>query len=136
MTKVTALTEIDSVADEDVLYIWDASTPAAPDKKVPFSKIRPPGVRITNNLRYEGNVNIPALAAGVEGDATIVIAGAAVGDHLVFNLAAALPGNIAVLHAWVSAADTATVRFRNTHASAAYAGAAIACVALASRSTA
>jgi hypothetical protein len=134
MSKVTALTEIDAVADNDVMYIWDASTPSAPDKKVPFSKLRPSGVRITNNFRYEGNITIPALAAGVEGDATIAIAGAAVGDHLVFNLTAALPGNIAVLHAWVSAADTATVRFRNTHAANAYAGAAIACVALASRS--
>jgi hypothetical protein len=39
MTKVTDLTEIDALADNDYLYVWDASTPSTPDKKIPGSKM-------------------------------------------------------------------------------------------------
>lgn len=135
MTNVTALTEIDAIADNDVLYIWDASAPSAPDKKIPGQKLRPAGSKISNYFRFDGSIAIPALAAGVEGDATIAVAGAAVGDHVQFNLQAAPPANIAILATWVIA-DVVGVRFRNTHASVAYAGGSVACVALVTRSTA
>lgn len=132
MSKLTEKDEIDSVADGDLFYARDVSDPSKPDKKVPFSKIRPAGARVTHNFRFAGNIAIPALAAGVEGDATITVTGAVAGDHVSFNLQP--PASIAVLSSWVSANDTVSVRFRNTHASSAYAGGAVACVALVSRS--
>ncbi len=134
MSKITAKNEIDEVADNDLFYARDVSAPSDPDKRVPFSKIRPAGNRVTHNFRFAGNVAIPALAAGVEGDANITVTGAVVGDHAMFNLQP--PTNIAVLAFWVSANNTLTVRFRNTHASSAYAGGNVACVALVSRSVA
>ena len=135
MTKLMNLTnELSTLADNDYIYVYDASTPANPDAKAAAGLFRPIGAKITNHIRYEGNISAPALAAGIEGDATIAVVGAAVGDHLTFNLTTALPANLAILHAWVSASDVATVRFRNTHASTPYAGAALPCVALVSRS--
>lgn len=135
MTNVTALAEIDTLADNDILYVWDASTPSSPDKKIPGLKLRPDGARITAYRRFDGNIAIPALAAGVEGDATIAVLGAAVGDHVQFNFQASPPGNIAIVATWVIA-DTVGVRFRNTHASVAYAGGNVACMALVTRSAA
>lgn len=135
MSKLPDLTnEVTEIADNDYIYVWDASTPDNPDAKAMGAKLRPAGVKITNHLRYSGDITIPGLAAGVEGDATITVTGALEGDHVVFNIA--LPTNIAVLGSWVSAADTVTVRFRNTHASNAYSTDDIACLALVSRSTA
>lgn len=137
MTKLMNLTnELTELADNDYLYVYDASNPSNPDAKMPARLLRPAGVKITNHLRYEGNITAPALAAGVEGDATIAVTGALVGDHAVFNLTTALPASLAILHAWVSALGVVTVRFRNMHASAAYAGGALTCVALVSRSVA
>jgi hypothetical protein len=132
MTKITEKNEIDAIADGDLLYVRDVSDPSDPDKKTPFSKLRPSGNRITHNFRFAGNVAIPALAAGVEGDATVTVTGAVVGDHASFNIQP--PASIAVLASWVSANDTLSVRFRNVHASSAYAGGSVACVALVSRS--
>lgn len=134
MSKITGKNEIDAVADNDLFYARDVSEPSDPDKRVPFSKIRPAGNRVTHNFRFAGNVAIPALAAGVEGDATVTVAGAVVGDHASFNIQP--PASIAVLASWVSANDTLSIRFRNLHASSAYAGGNVACVALVSRSIA
>lgn len=134
MTKVNTLTEIDELADNDLLYVWDASSPGAPDKKITGLKMRPPGAKITNYLRYAGNITIPAINAGVEASATITVTGAAVGDHVIFNMQAALPADLAITTFRVSAADTVQVRFRNLHASNNYAGAALACTALVIRS--
>jgi hypothetical protein len=132
MSKITDKDEIDALADGDLFYVRDASDPSNPDKKVPFSKIRPTGSRITNRYRYASTITIPNLSAGAEADGTITVVGAAVGDHVVFNMEP--PANIAVLASWVSAADTVKVRFRNTHASNAYSTGDVSCVALVSRS--
>jgi len=132
MTKITEKDEIDELADGDLFYVRDASEPSNPDKKVPFSKVRPTGARITHHYRFSDDITIPNISAGAEADATIAVPGAATGDHVVFNMEP--PANIAVLSSWVSAADTVKVRFRNTHASNAYSTADIACVALVSRS--
>lgn len=134
MTKVPDLPEIDAVADNDYIYIWDASDPANPDKKVPRSKLRPAGSIITNHLRFASTIAVPAMAALTDGTATIAVPGALVGDHVVFNMQDPLPADLAVTVVRVSAADTVQVRFRNLHASNAYAGAALACVALVIRS--
>lgn len=135
MTNVTALAEIDALADNDVMYVRDASDPANPDKKIPGSKLRPDGIRITAYRRFEGNVAVPALAAGAEADVSIAVVGALAGDHALFNLLAAPPANIAIMATWAGA-DTVTIRFRNTHASVAYAGGSLACMALITRSSA
>lgn len=134
MTKVSNLTnEVTELADNDLLYVWDASTPANPDSKMLGARLRPAGAKITSHLRYEGDITIPDLAAAAEADATITVAGALPDDHVVFNLAAAPPANIAILACWAEA-DVVKVRFRNTHAATAYVTAAVACVALVSRS--
>lgn len=132
MSKITEKDEIDSVADNDLLYVRDTSDPSNPDKRAPFSKLRPTGARITHHYRFSGNIAVPNLAAGAEADGTITVTGAAVGDHVTFNMEP--PTNIAVLSCWVSAADTVKVRFRNTHASNAFSTANVACLALVSRS--
>lgn len=134
MTDITNLPEIPALADNDLLYVWDASDPSNPDKKMLASKVRPAGAKITNQLRFAGNITVPSLAAGVEADATIAVPGAAVGDHVTFGLTVLLPASLGILHYWVSAADTVSVRIRNFHASVTYVGAALACTALVTRS--
>jgi hypothetical protein len=131
MSKLLEKPEIDAIADGDGFYFRDLSDPSNPDKWAPFSKVRPAGSRITNNLRYNGTVTIPGLAAGAEGEATVTVTGIVVGDHATFNLEP--PANIAVLACWVSAADTLRIRFRNTHASSAFVSAASNCLVLVSR---
>lgn len=120
-------------ADDDLICVHDVSDGVNPRKKLPWVKLRPAGAKITNNVRYTGNIAVPSMAAGVEADGTITVTGAAIGDHVIFNMEP--PANVAVLACWVSAANTVKARFRNTHASNSYAGAAVACVALVSRST-
>ncbi|TCA48548.1 hypothetical protein E0J16_25810 [Rhizobium pisi] len=136
MTQLSNLPEIDALADGDYFYVLDVSDVVTPDKKVSWIKVRPEGARITNYKRFSDTITIPNLAAGVEGDGTISVPGAAIGDNVVFNLTAALPANIAILGCWVSAADTVKVRFRNTHASTAFTTADVSCVALVIRSSA
>lgn len=136
MTKLTDLTEIDSLADNDVLYVWDASSPSTPDKKITGLKLRPAGAKITNYLRYESIIIIPAINAATEGSATIAIAGAAVGDHVVFNMQDALPADLGIMSVRVSAANTVQVRFRNLHTVTNYVGGTLACLALVIRSAA
>ena len=135
MTKVQDLTEIDALADGDLFYVVDVSTPSAPDKKIPASKVRPAGSKITNYLRYDSNITIPALAAGAEDTATITVTGAAVGDHVIFNPKDALPAGVGIMSSRVGAADTVHVRFRN-FGSSAFVSAPLACVVLVARSVA
>lgn len=136
MTDISSLTQIDSLADNDFLYVRDASTPSDPDKKIAGSQLRPPGSKVTNYFRYAGAIVLPAIAAGVEADVTIAVTGAVVGDHALFNLQDALPANLIICYSRVSAADTVQVRFRNLHASTGYAGGSLLCTALVIRTTA
>lgn len=133
MTKVQDLTEIDALADGDLFYVADVSNPGAPDRKVRFSQMVPAGAKITNHFRYDGNITIPTIAAGAEGTATITVNGAQTGDHVVFNPNASLASDIGITAVRVSAANTVAVRFRNFGGSS-FTSAAIACVALVSRS--
>lgn len=132
MTKVQDLPEIDALADNDVLYVADASSPGAPDKKVPWSKMKPAGVRIGAQYRYDGDITIPTISAGAEGTGTITVPGVQPGDHVVFNPNAALASDLGIMAVRVSAADTISVRFRNFGGSS-FVSAALACVALVMR---
>lgn len=134
MTKITDLTEIDALADNDLFYVRDASDPLNPDKKVPFSKIRPTGARIMNHYRYAGDISIPNIAADAQADVAITVTGAAVGDHVVFNPTATPAAGLVFAAAWVSAADTVTVRIRNVDPAVAFVAATLASVVLVSRS--
>jgi hypothetical protein len=134
MTKVTDLDEADAVADNDYFYMWDASDPANPDKKIPASKVRPSGSKLTNAFRYAGNIVLPAINAGTESSVTISVPGAAAGDHATFNMQDALPADLAITSVRVSVADTVSIRFRNLHASNNYAGGTLLCTALVIRS--
>jgi hypothetical protein len=134
MSKLPDLPEIDALTDNDFFYVWDFSDPAAPDKKVPRSKVRPAGVIISNHFRYAANIAIPAIGAATEGTTTISVPGALVGDHVLFNMQDALPADLAVTMFRVSASDTVQVRFRNLHTSVAFVGASLGCTALVTRS--
>jgi len=123
-------------ADDDRIGIWDVSDGAAPRKYLPWSAFRPTGSKITHHYRFSGNIAIPNIAADSEQDASITVTGAAVGDHVVFNPTSAPPAGLVVAAAWVSAADTVSVRFRNVTPSTAFVAANLACVVLVSRSTA
>lgn len=133
MTKVQDLPEIDALADNDMFYVADASSPGGPDKKVPWNKMKPAGARITTQFRYAGDITIPTIAAGAEGTSTIALAGVQPGDHVIFNPNAALASDLGIMAVRVSAADTISVRFRNFGGSS-FASAPLACVALAMRS--
>ena len=135
MTKVTELPEIDTLDDGDVLYAYDVSQPSTPDKKVPGSKLRPGGARVTNYARYGGNVTLPNITAGTEMNMTIAVPGALVGDHVLFNPDDALPVGLGIMYARVSSSNTVTVRIRNFGVSD-FASAAIAALVLVIRSVA
>lgn len=135
MTKVTELPEIVSLADNDVLYVFDVSDGTTPDKKVPISKLRPTGARITNYLRFSGPITLPNIASGAETTIMITISEANIGDHAVFNTEDALPSDLGVTSVRVSARDTLSVRIRNFGASA-FSTASINAVALVVRSAA
>lgn len=135
MTKVTELPEIDTPADNDVLYLFDVSDATTPDKKVPVAKLRPPGARITNYLRFHGAINLPNIVAETEATVAITIAGAALGDHVIFNTEDALPAGLGVMAVRISAANTLSVRIRNFSMTD-FAAASINAVALVARSTA
>lgn len=118
MTKVSDLTEIDAVVDTDLLYIWDASNPSDPDRKVPFSKVRPGGARITSYIRKVDSLNIPVIAAGAESAVVVTVTGAVQNDHVIFTPTALPPADIAISAVAVTADDTVSVRFRNHGAGA------------------
>ncbi|CUX63045.1 hypothetical protein AGR6A_Lc190027 [Agrobacterium sp. NCPPB 925] len=80
--------------------------------------MKPAGARITNHLRYDGGITIPTIAAGAEGTATISVAGAAIGDHVVFNPNESLASNIGIMAVRVSAADTVSVPLETLAAAA------------------
>lgn len=133
MTKVQDLPEIDNLADGDLFYVADVSNPGNPDRKVPWAKMKPAGVNITNHLRYDGSITIPTIAAGAEGTATIDVPGAAIGDHVVFNPNDSLPSNLGIMAVRVSAADVVSIRFRN-FGGGSFSTVPIACIALVTRS--
>lgn len=91
--------------------------------------------KLTAWFRTAGNLTIPAITNGAEGDATYTVTGAAVGDHVVFNPTAAPPAGLAIMSTWVSGANTVTVRIRN-HSGSNYGGGTLASVALVTRSAA
>lgn len=134
MTKVSDLDQIDAVTDETLFYGYDPTDPGNPDKRVPYSMLRPAGAVVTDYLRFDDDVTIPNLAALAETDVTLSVPGALPGDNVIFNFAAAQPANIAVCGVFISAADAVKVRFRNTHATNAFVTAAVAAVALVIRS--
>jgi hypothetical protein len=96
--------------------VRDASDAANPDKKMSGSKLRPTGARITNFLRYAGQITLPAVAAASEGVSTFVVTGAAIGDHVVFNISDALAADIGITGVRVNVANSIGVTFRNSHA--------------------
>lgn len=72
--------------DDDRIGVQDMSDSTDPRKYLPFSKFRPSGAKITHHFRFAGNITIPTLGAGDEGDATITVTGAVAGDHTVLTL--------------------------------------------------
>jgi hypothetical protein len=75
------------------------------------------GSAITKMQRFAPSVTVTALAAGAEEEYTLTCTGVLEGDSIVVNPAnAAAEIGLAVVLAWVSAADTVKVRATNTEA--------------------
>lgn len=72
---------------------------------------------ITRHLTGFGTLDFPSTAAGGHQDLTITVTGAASGDDVTIHMNSAMPDGI-VLQAWVSAANTVTVRATNVTAAA------------------
>ena len=75
MTKLTELAEIDTLEDSDILYVYDVSQPGSRDKEIAGAKLRPSGARITNYLRFGGNVTLPNITADTEMNMAISVPG-------------------------------------------------------------
>lgn len=72
------------------------------------------GTAITKVLKGTVSVTIPALLTATNADVTVTITGAAAGDLVqVTPLAAAMEANVAIVGAFVSAANTVKVRVAN-----------------------
>ena len=81
------------------------------------------GTALTKWLKGTVAVTLAATAAAAEEDVTVTITGAAAGDIvLVTPLAAAMETGVAIIGAWVSAADTVKIRVSNVNAAAALSG--------------
>lgn len=76
------------------------------------------GTQIAKILKGTVSVTVAADAAAAEEDITVTITGAAAGDIVVVTpLAAAMETGVAIIGAWVSAADTVKIRVSNVHTS-------------------
>ena len=74
-----------------------------------------PGAAITKIRTASASLNFPSINAASQADLTITVAGAAVGDEVVMSLPAAPAAGI-VFNAFVSAANTVTIRATNVTA--------------------
>lgn len=81
------------------------------------------GATVTKVLSGSASLNFPEIAAASQANLTITVTGAAVGDEVVMALPAA-PAAGLVFNAFVSAANTVTIRASNITASPVDAGAA------------
>ena len=74
------------------------------------------GATITKVLSGSASLNFPSISAASQADLTITVTGAAVGDEVIMALPAA-PAAGLVFNAFVSAANTVTIRATNITAS-------------------
>ena len=81
------------------------------------------GATISKILSGSASLNFPSIAAAEQADLTITVTGAAVGDEVALALPAA-PAAGLVFNAFVSAANTVTIRASNITAAAVDAAAA------------
>jgi len=70
------------------------------------------GANVTRMAAATASLNFPSIATTASADLTITVAGAAVGNYVVLSLPAAPAAGI-VFNAFVSAANTVTVRATN-----------------------
>ena len=75
------------------------------------------GAAITKVLTASATLDFPSIAAVSQANLTITVTGAAVGDEVILSLPAA-PAAGLVFNAFVSAANTVTVRATNVTAAA------------------
>jgi hypothetical protein len=75
------------------------------------------GARLTSVLTGSAALNFPSISAVSQADLTITVTGAAVNDEVALGLPAA-PAAGLVFNAFVSAANTVTIRASNITASA------------------
>ena len=70
---------------------------------------------ITNGrLSATATLDFASIAAGAEASLTVTVTGAATGDPVSLGLPAAFTAGISVAGAWVSSANTVTIKLRNT----------------------
>jgi hypothetical protein len=81
-------------------------------------KIGSAGTALTRILKGTVAVTLAATAAAAEEDVSLTITGAAAGDIVIMTpLNASMETGVAIVAAWVSAADTVKVRISNVHSS-------------------
>jgi hypothetical protein len=74
------------------------------------------GATVSKILTASASLNFPSISAVSQADLTITVTGAAVGDEVMMALPAAPTAGL-VFNAFVSAADTVTIRASNITAS-------------------
>lgn len=114
-----------SLAATDYVWLRSTSLPSGSrDKRLAFTSILRALFGATDNPTARAAVGIitatatldfPSIAANAKADLTITVTGAAVGDAVFLGLPAA-PAAGLVFNAFVSAANTVTVRASNTSA--------------------
>jgi hypothetical protein len=81
-------------------------------------KVSSSGTLLTKILKGTVSVTLAATAAAGEEDVSLTITGAAAGDIVIMTpLDAAMETGVALVAAWVSAADTVKIRISNVHGS-------------------
>jgi hypothetical protein len=84
--------------------------------KVASLRVSSTGTVLTKILKGTVSVVLAATAAAAEEDVSLTITGAAAGDIVIMTpLDASVETGVAVVAAWVSAADTVKVRISNLH---------------------
>lgn len=86
-------------------------------------KVNSSGTLLSKILKGTVSVTLAATAAAAEEDVSLTITGAAAGDIVIMTpLDAAMETGVAIVAAWVSAANTVKVRISNVNAAAALTG--------------
>lgn len=75
------------------------------------------GATVTKILRASAPLIVPDVTAGAAYDGTMTLTGAATGDHVSISIGSVLPPGMILTSAFVSSANTVSLRFVNVTAS-------------------
>lgn len=143
MTTIPDLNELSATpADDDLFLVHDVSAASNNDKKVTRTNLLggvamdggdhdfgtseiadlttqnatlgfTDGATLAKIIKASGTVTPSDITTGASETVTLTLTGALTTDHLVWNIAGALPNGLTA-QAWVSAADTVSLKLHNT----------------------